>query len=302
MSSVLALVWGVMVSLGADVSAPALPSSLPPVRRLEVGTDAKGAPQEVRIAPGRATTFIFDARILPEQLILDGRERFQRLGLSEDHLVLVPSGSFRDGERLRMEVRFQGGGAPERGLFQLVVDLSRSEPQVEVYRRVRPAESYRQEVEELRARLARLESEPRSACPSSASLEDAMDVLVSSVSTADDLSIGKLGGAAAGTHPELAVLSARHLSLKRQWLSVRLMMRAHGDTAGWVATGGTLTSTSGHTLVLMPPRQSSPLRADRDEAVTVMASDLKGAPMGRYVLRLWDARGRAVTLEGVPLY
>lgn len=302
-SSVFALAWGVMVALGAEGATPALPGGLPPVRRLELGAEAKGVPQEVRIAPGRATTFIFDTRILPEQLVLDGRERFQRLGLSEDHLLLVPSDTFRDGERLRLEVRFQGGGAPERGIIQLVVDLSRSEPQVEVYRRVRTAESYRQEVEELRARLARLESEASSSgCPPSVTADDALESLLLSIHTPEDLLTKALGEPGPGSHPELAVLGARLLFLPGRWGAVRLMMRARGDAVGWVATGATLTGAGGHSVVVRPPRQTGPLRAERDEAVLVLAPDLAGAAEGKYVLRLWDARGRAVTLEGVHLF
>ena len=106
------LAWGVLWAATAQAAAQEASGSGAMVRRIDVQAGTLATPPEVRISPGQSTIVFFDARIRPEQLVLEGRERFQRFGVTEDHLVLVPSPTFREGERLRLEVPFHDGAAP----------------------------------------------------------------------------------------------------------------------------------------------------------------------------------------------
>jgi uncharacterized protein (TIGR02268 family) len=76
------------------------------------------------------------------------------VSLSDDGLLLtlLPSGELLPGNRLKLTVRFADGASPTSRDFTLVV-YPRAEPQVEVYRRPRPGDSYRQEAEQAEARF-----------------------------------------------------------------------------------------------------------------------------------------------------
>ncbi|MFY1826986.1 DUF2381 family protein [Myxococcus fulvus] len=297
---VLALTWGVLLSSGAERPGPSPSSSLPPVRRLEVGTDVVAPPSDIRISPGRATTLFFDARLRTEEVLLEGRERFHRVGLADDHLVLVPSNTFRQGERLRLEVRFLDGAAPEQLVFWLLVDPTRGEPQVEVFRRVRTAESYRREVEELRVRLAqalseleRLQSTGRISAP----VEELASMLGRSLEALHVRSLVFVDPQA----PDLYTKAVQHVALPSQWSALRLSIASWLDGMGWVASGGSLTRASGQVLELKPPWQAAPLRAKAPQDVVVLLADAAALTPGRYTLKLWDARGRTVTVERIEV-
>lgn len=278
----------------------ALGGELAPVRRIEVGAEMRGPASEIRIAPGRSTTFFFDAHILPDEISLEGRERFQRLGLSEDHLVLVPSSAFREGERLRLGLRFRDGAAPERVTFVLVVDPALGEPQVEVYRRARSVESYRQEVDELKGRLSqvqfeldRLQLEGRSS--------GALEAFVASVGEPYDLSIRSVTYTKAVTHPDVSVLKTQVVVHQPRWRAIRLGLRARAGGAGWVATGASLTDGSGRSRKVLSHWQTGPLHDDVDQTLVVFVEPATEVESGRYVFKVWDAKGRTVTLEGLSL-
>ncbi|MBZ4408183.1 DUF2381 family protein [Myxococcus sp. XM-1-1-1] len=293
---VLALTWGVLLSSGAERPGPTPSSSLPPVRRLEVGGEVAAPSLDIRISPGRATTLFFDARIRTEEVLLEGRERFHRVGLADDHLVLVPSTTFRQGERLRLEVRFLDGAAPEQLVVWLVVDPMRGEPQVEVFRRVRTAESYRREVEELRARLAQARSELerlQSTGRASSSLEE----LVAMLGRSSRSLYVQVLESASPQGPDLYAKAIRHVALHSHWSALVLGISAESEGLGWVASGGSLTRDSGQVLELKPPWQSTPLRAEEEQDVVVLLADEAALTPGRYTLKLWDVRGRTLTVD-----
>nr|WP_254626555.1 DUF2381 family protein [Myxococcus sp. CA040A] len=278
----------------------ALGGELAPVRRIEVGAEPRVPAPEIRIAPGRSTTFFFDARILPDELSLEGRERFQRLGISDDHLALVPSSALREGERLRLGLRFRDGAAPEQVTFVLVVDAVLGEPQVEVYRRARSVESYRQEVEELKGRLSqarfeldRLQLEGRSS--------GGVESLVAALENPEELAVRPLTPTKVVAHPEVSVSQSRFVTHQMRWRAIRVDLRALPGGAGWVATGASLTDARGRSHKVLSHWQTAPLREDVAQALVVRVDHTTDLDPGHYVLKLWDAKGRTVTLEGLSL-
>ncbi|WP_338867553.1 DUF2381 family protein [Myxococcus stipitatus] len=291
-------IWGVMMALGAEASGlEAASGSLAPVRRIEVSADARAPVPEIHIAPGRSTTFFFDARVRPDEVVLEGRERFERLGLSEDHLALIPSSLFRDGERLLLELRFRDGAAPERAAFILVVDAARGEPQVEVFRAVRSVESYRLEVQELKARVAQLQAELTRQRPEGRSR--AIESAVAEMEDRDAMVLMRLSPLKVVAHPDITVVQAWRVEARGLWKSLRLEMRARKGGAEWVATGASLSDEGGRVFDVAAPWQSAPLVDGNGAILVVLVNGATPADSRRYVLKLWDDRGRTATVEGL---
>ena len=299
-SSFLVLTWGLLLSSGTG--APALEASVPleGVRRIQLRADSISALPEVHIAPGLSTTVFFDSRIEPEHVELEGRERFLRMGIAEDHLALVPSGTFRHGERLRLEVRFGDGAAPERAAVMLVVDSGQVERQVEIYRRPRTVESYRQEVEELNAELRRLRQEverlhvirePRG-----------VEALVSSLVEPDDVQSRKVPHQRVRSPLRISVLSTRVVRLGAAWAGLQLDLDLQERGADWTAVGASLLDAQGRTVKVQPPWQQGPLRFAERRVVVIPLEAVTALQKGHYTLKLWDeGGGRPVAVEGIEV-
>ncbi|WP_342380800.1 DUF2381 family protein [Myxococcus stipitatus] len=297
-TSVWVFIWGVMLSLGAKASGLEPSDSLAPVRRIELIADARAPLPEVHISPGRSTTFFFDARVRPDEVVLEGRERFERLGLAEDHLALIPSSLFREGERLLLELRFRDGAAPERAAFMLVVDAARGEPQVEVFRSVRPVESYRQEVQELKERLARLQAE-LTRHRSDGSSPRRIEAAVAEMEGGDAMRFIVLSPSKTVVHPDLSVTHVAHARAKGLWMALRLGLQARKGSETWNAVGASLADEEGRVVEVTAPWQSTPLTGGGAAMLVIMVSGAVPADSRRYALKLWDAAGRTVTVEGL---
>ena len=135
------------------------------VRRIELRPAPLLATPEVAIRPGTASLFLFDSPIARDGVELEGRERFGRVAVGEDTLALLPLEGLREGERLRLTVRFADGTAPTEARFLLVV-REQAEAQVEVLRartlpeaaRLEPAWMV-EELQRLREENSRLRAE-----------------------------------------------------------------------------------------------------------------------------------------------
>ncbi len=146
-------------------SAPVLAQPLTPAwdmsgaPRFTVTADTAGETREVFISPNRILAFVFDTPVQKGGAVVEEREGFRQVALSEDGLMLnlLPSDGLKPGRRLRLTVRFADGATPTSLDFTLVVS-PRAEPQVEVYREPRPGDSYRQQAEEAEARARHYQS------------------------------------------------------------------------------------------------------------------------------------------------
>lgn len=292
------LAWGLLWATLAESAAVEAPAGAAVVRRIDVQAGGLATPPEVRISPGLSTTLFFDARIRPEQLALEGRERFQRFGVTEDHLVLVPSPTFREGERLRLEVRFHDGAVPDRAVLDLVVDATRPERQVELYRHARSAASYRQEVEELRAGMLRLERQVQQLQRSRAGGEYTRESLVADIHDESTLSYGQwLPRKVTG---DFVVRRVSFIRLSTRWAALRLSLVPPEAGKGWSAAGAALTDTQGTRMRTLPPWQEGPLDADGRALIIILLEEPGVADSGRYTLELWDeGRKRTLKLEGL---
>lgn len=294
---VVVLAWALLLAPGAE-AAEAAPVGTAGVRRIELRADARASPPEVRIRPGYSTTLFFDSPILPEQVQLEGRERFQRVGVTGDHLALIPSSVLREGERLQLLVRFRDGALPELAALILVVDTTQVEPQVELYRHPRTAESYRQEVEELKAGVTRLRHEVerlRGAHLPARGIE----ALLAEADTQDALRFGVMVHQRVSSSFSARVIRGSVLSIQDQWTAFRIRLDMASEEAEWTAAGASFMDAQGRLFQTRPPWQPGPVRFKQEQVIVVLVEGRVALRAGRYTLKLWDEAGRTVTIEGV---
>lgn len=154
--------WVVLL-LVSLLSPPALaqphpPAATPPVRMIELSTT--GATLEIRVAPGRPTTVIFNAKLDPDAVAPATRvPGFQRVAVAEDTLTVLPASGLKIGERLKVPVRFADGVPPAEVLLVFVVDSENAETLVEVNRRPRETADCQQTLDAERARTKAQQAE-----------------------------------------------------------------------------------------------------------------------------------------------
>ncbi len=141
------------------------------VRHVELTADRAGQVHEVRISPLFTTTLVFNAPLLRGGVELEAREGFRTVTVDEatGFVALLPTGALSAGQQVSLTVRFADGVVPASASFRLVVHPTRAEPQVNVYRLPRSAESLqlearqeRERAEQCEAHLAQVQAERRS--------------------------------------------------------------------------------------------------------------------------------------------
>jgi uncharacterized protein (TIGR02268 family) len=294
-------------------SAPALarpaatPWDMTGAPRFTVTADSAGEAREVPISPNRALTFVFDTPVLSEDtVVVEERERFRQVSLSRDGLMLtlLLSGELPPGTRLRLTVRFADGAPPASLDFTLVVS-PQAEPQVEVYRQLRPGDSYRQQTEEAEARarqcqtvLARERTErdaPRGLTGLLA-LKQMNEAGIRSKVIYEDVTL-RPGEAfkVVDAVSYRATGGDKEAPVTRLAVELRLLNRG---TRPWTPANAQLVGQGGRWDVqVWPPEPLAPGEARR---VLVEVERPGLAPAGPYILKLWDERGtRTATLSGV---
>lgn len=159
MTAVLHAVFVAFVLSGPADSQPGAITCDTGVRHIEVPAVPRGALATVCVSPGWPTLFSFDVELATDSLSLEGRDAFSLVEHGRSTLKLVPSEKLTAGKRLPMTVRFKDSAAPTSAAFMLVVQAAQAEPLVNVYRQVRSAESYEQELAETKAKVRQLTEE-----------------------------------------------------------------------------------------------------------------------------------------------
>ncbi|MCP3144696.1 DUF2381 family protein [Pyxidicoccus sp. QH1ED-7-1] len=272
------------------------------VRRIELRGDLVSPLPEVHIAPGLSTTVFFDSRIHPDSVKLEGRERFHRLGIADDSLALIPSETFRPGERVRLEVRFREGGHPERAAVMLVVDAARVDRQVEFFRNPRTPEACRQEVEELKLTIQQQQRELERLRASKARPGD-IEALIASVEGSDPFRIKTLSYQRVISPSRFAISNAKVVTMASRLQALRLQVSLREQGADWTAVGASLVDAQGRAVRVRSPWQREPLKPEMSRSVVVVLEDASPLRKGRYTLKLWDeGGGRSMTIEGLEVH
>ncbi|MFP2923701.1 DUF2381 family protein [Pyxidicoccus sp. 3LG] len=300
-ASLLALVIATGVGATGDAQLRPPPSDAG-LRRIEVRSGAADAEPELHIRPGVSTVLTFDVKLAREptgrfQVEVEPSAAFSRVDPGEFVLHLVPSRALKEGDRVRLTVRFEDGAAPPAVTFVLVVSGKRADRLVEVLREPRAQEST-----------------PRDLQEASAALRQCQDALARLQAAPEGLTALRVFGALADNgvvaqslqrvasrwrHGELAATQLFTYRTERRVL-VELSLRAREPGVPWTARNATLAGPSGEFLKILSVWQESPVTADAPERILVEAeSDQPLAPESWTLWLSEDGGRRALVLGGI---
>jgi uncharacterized protein (TIGR02268 family) len=293
----------------ALLAAPAEATERAPLPTCETGTryveltaDTPSKTPEVCIRPELSLTLLFDAKIASVEV--EGRERFRRVKVVDDTLVLVASEALHDGERVPVTVYFEDGAAPTSAIFVLVVHPSQAERQVEVSRRERSVASLRAgerqaraEAQQCREEKARLQAECRG--------QDGLTGLIVNGWLGKTGVVARELEAAASRPGDLLavqkVISYRAVGPQgRSRLAVEVELFNPGAVA-WMPSGAALVGSKREELTGLPVWLLGPIPPGRSRRVVVELDATESEARGTYTLKLWagEAGAGSVNLDGV---
>nr|WP_225937687.1 DUF2381 family protein [Myxococcus sp. RHSTA-1-4] len=284
---------------GAAAQAPSMPQERQQARRIELGTAPRQIPPEISIHPGTASLLLFDTPIAHGGVELEGRERFSRVAVGTDTLALLPSEALREGERLRLTVRFEAGTEPAEARLLLVV-REQADAQLEFVRARRPSEPTRmdpsglaEELERLREENARLRAERGPGGLTGAITASWMQRqgIANKQLQRTDLRI---------TGAELQMKEAVSFRAMTR-VAVDLTVALSPHEPPWTSGSAVLRGPEGHRLRIVQVWQSAPPEGAPPEVrITVEAEASRLDARGTYILELREADGDR-TLTFSPL-
>ncbi|MCY1018826.1 DUF2381 family protein [Pyxidicoccus sp. MSG2] len=260
-------------------------------RRIELTSEPPATLPEISIQPGIASLLLFDAPLASDGVELEGKERFRRVVVGEDTVALVPSEALREGERLRLTVRFVADATPGEAHFLLVVVPGQADTQVEVLRVQRnpgPARNestgLAEELQQLREENARLRAER-----ASFNLLDAI--------TAPWMQGG--GIAAEQFKRPLPRVTGADLELDEALsfraasrVAVKLTVTFSRSERPWSLGSAALIGPDGQRLHIVQVWQSKPTAGDAAKVLLVVEAEAAGSrPLGPHTLELREAGG-----------
>ncbi|MCP3170144.1 DUF2381 family protein [Myxococcus sp. QH3KD-4-1] len=269
-------------------------------RRIELAPEAARAVAEVMVSPGLSTVFNFDSELLRDGLELDGRERFALVDVGQSTLRLVPSERILSGERLRLMVRFRDGAEPGLGAFVLVVQPAQPEMVVEVYRKKRTVETYRQEAHEARIEAERLRDElkrMRAECRGPGGLAGLISMELMGTQGVERRDLGRAVTQAPGS----ALMARAVYSFRTaRRVAVEVWLELPDGSQPWIAKGASIRSKSGEEMKVLQVWQDVSVTSEKSRRVAIEAESTADAVRGPFTLKLWEADGpRTVTLGNV---
>lgn len=271
-------------------------------RRVELEPGSM-APPELCIRPGLSTTLMFERPLEVDTVVLEGRERFRRVEAAGSLLVLVPSEQLKPGERLRLQVRFSRGAAPETATFVLVVHRDQAERQIEVSFARPSADTCQVELRSKEAELQRCLAEH--AAPSGGRAGDGSLAALVAAGLIDQqgLVITELDAKSMLQTQEGALAVTRmvlYRSVRRIALEVELK---NSDPAmPWTLESAALVGRPGEVLEALAVVQPAPLEPGDSQPVWVELTVPKESAHRTFTLQFWDAgKKRTLTVSGVKL-
>ncbi|RKH68574.1 DUF2381 family protein [Corallococcus interemptor] len=257
--------------------------------RMEVGTEDTGT-RPIRIGPGVSTTLLFDTDIQQEQVSLESRAQFARVSMGSSVLVLVPSNDLQPGTTLSLSIPFKDAGStlPSRLSLRLVVDSGAVDRQVEIYRRARSAESYRQEVLQLRAELERLRREHVSPAAGTREQTGFRGLLMDSTGF-PGVSVERTARPWSCRRPCSLLINKSSSYLSGSRRAVKVWVTAV-DKKPWTIGRAVLVDRQGKEWESLPPAQPGPITSE-SEATLILEFDVKSPDLDGYQLKVLDVDG-----------
>ena len=279
-----------------------LPTCEAGTRYIELYPDAPSQPPEVCIRPELTLNLLFDAKLA--RVVVEGRERFRRVKVVDDTLMLVASEALHDGERVRVTVYFEDGAAPASATFVLVVHPSQAERQVEVSRHERTVASLRlgeqqarAEVQQCREEKARLQAE----CSRQVGLTGLIENGWLDEESVIAQRLKKVTQRQGDSLVARKVISYRAVGLEgRGRVAVKVELRNTG-TVPWTPTGAALVGSKREALTGLTVWPLEPILPGKYGSITVEMNATESEAQGTYTLKLWagEAGAGGVTLDGV---
>jgi uncharacterized protein (TIGR02268 family) len=273
------------------------------VQHVELSAAPTGEVATVCISPGQTTTLSFDSDLMPESLMLEDRNDFTKLHVSESTVKLVPSEKLVPGEKLKLTVRFKDDDSPTNAALHLVVHAIQATPYVEVHREKRTVESCQRELREKEAALQQCRAEnerlhnERSG-PSGIIGLRASGIMGDKGVSSRDITKGVTEGATNAL--TLKGVTTYRSSMR---VAVEVLLNVPEDAPAWKPENATLTlqGRKGFELkvvTLWAPEPTDP--GALGGSVSVEADATPDVAAGTFTLKLWDASGtRTVTISGI---
>ena len=280
-----------------------LPTCEAGTRYIELYAVAPSKPPEVCIRPELTLNLLFDAKLA--RVVVEGRERFRRVKVVEDTLMLVASEALHDGARVRVTVYFEDGAAPSSATFVLVVHPSQAERQVEVSRHERTVASLRQgeqqaraEVQQCREEKARLQAECGGQVGLTGLIEngwlDEKDIVAHVIT----LNVTQRPGDSLVARKVISYRAVGPEGRGRVAVKVKLF---NPGTVAWTPTGAALVGAKQEALTGLTVWPLEPILPGRFRNITVEMNATESEARGTFTLKLWadEAGDGGVTLDGV---
>ncbi|MCP3169079.1 DUF2381 family protein [Myxococcus qinghaiensis] len=270
------------------------------VRRIELGTRPAPAPAEIFVRPGGTTVLLFDTPLARDAVTLEERERFHRVVLAEDTLVLLPSDKLQEGTRLRLTLRYEDGSTPREASFLLVVTPGHFDAQVEI---VSASPSVRDEpskTAQLQGELLRLREE-NARLRAEKGPTGLTGLLAAGLIDEQGL-LGDTLGRDLPTAPSILshdIQAQAFRSISR--VAVAIVLTSAGGHSPWTASRATLTDAMGRRARELRVWQSKPLTQGDTEVLLVLETEASSRELqGTYTLELRDEKdSRALILRPV---
>lgn len=279
-------------------------------RHLELTAENAGDASPVRISAHHSTTLVFDTPLRPGGVeVEDARLLKVAVNEAEGLVMLMPSGELPPDKTLRLTVRFADDAVPEHVTFRLVVHPTRAEHQVQVYRRPRSAESYRQGEKQERERAERCEAALEAERTHTegqppggfTGLFDAQLLGMGKGIAGRRLARGKDFTQRPGETLKVPEVYSYRAEMARQ-VAVELLVD-NPSPLPWTAEGvegTTLVSEEGVRLRVIRVWPSEPLAPGAQQQFVVEAEATAEQARGTFLLKLGEANGpRTLTLRGL---
>lgn len=291
---------------GEEAAEPPSVPTCAATPRVDLAADSTGQASEVCVTPGEPTTFVFEAPLPPEAVVVSD-SRSVGLAQGDDFVTVYPKQSFLTGERVKLMVRFGDGAAPESASFWLVGHAARGARRVDVFRQPRQADAFKREAAEAQA-IARQCQEDNARLL--AEREEPGGLMGTAWLERNNRVSWKDLGPHLKSHPTSTLRAGEAASYTHQGgtrpkgeaspasVAVRVRLTNPG-TEPWKAAGALLVSSTGEAVELtawqdsaIPPRGTG--------HVVVGTNRELGQLTCPCIIKLWDAPGaRVVTLGNI---
>ena len=300
MTAVLHAVFMALVLSGPAESQPSAITCDTGVRHIELPAVPTGQAPTVCISPGRTTVFSFDTNLVTGSVALKGADRFTTVELGPSTLKLLPSVKVAAGERLRLTVTFTDNAAPTSAAFTLVVQAAQAEPLVNVYRQVRSAESYEQELAETKVKVRQCHEENARLRVERSGPGGLVGLRASGLVDRKGISSRAITRSVTQAATNAFIVSEVAAFRSAIRVAVEVLLEIPENAPAWTLEGATLMHQGRKGGELKVVTLWSPEPGVLGGTVIVEAEAPAHATAGTFVLKLWDASGtRTVTISGI---